>query len=61
MTALDEHDGCDQCQECPGCGCGSGADPRSPVLDFSRPGVVMLLCGDCGGSGFVCPTTRAAS
>lgn len=48
-----DEENCPHCVECPGCGGGDGSDPRNPVLDFSRPGVVLLICGDCTG-GFVC-------
>lgn len=46
---------CPQCYECPGCGGGDGSTPRNPVLDRSRPGVVLLTCGDCNSSGYLCP------
>lgn len=46
---------CPSCYECPGCGGGDGSTPRNPVLDRSRPGVVILTCGDCNSSGYLCP------
>lgn len=62
--AADKHgpdDDCSECYECPGCGGGDGSDPRNPYLDTSRPGVVMLMCGDCRGAAYLCPNLEYPS